>query len=82
MEVKTQTIGKKLDGKQVTITRQVDEILTEQDIIQKKNQLQMQQTEIKRQMQILKDKYSEVEASIAEYDEALQQFSNGLPDIE
>ena len=84
MKGKFETISKKLSksGDSVVITRQLEEELNEQDIIQRKNKCIVQQLNIQKQMEQFKYQYEIVTATIVECDEVLQQFSKELPDIE
>lgn len=76
MEIITTTLDKKSDGKIVTIKRQVEEKLTKTDVLQRKSQLQFQAEDIKRQLQLVKQRHDETMAAIAECDELLQTFDD------
>lgn len=75
------TISQELQGNSFMVKKEVIETLTEQDLIQRKNQLSFQQSQIKLQMQQLKDAYDQATADIADCDNMLKQF-NTIPTLD
>lgn len=70
------TISEKMEGTTLKVVREVTELLTEQDIQQRRSQLSYQLTQLKQQMQQLKAGYAQTETDILACDAQLAQFAN------
>ena len=77
-----QTIGSSVENGKITLTKQFNETLTELDIINRKNAILAQQTNIKNQMQNLKSQYENLTVQTIELDKLLEQISTELPTLE
>ena len=69
------TISEIMEGATLKVVKEVTELLTEQDIQQRRSQLSYQLTQIKQQMQQLKDAYIKTETDISACDAQLAQFT-------
>jgi hypothetical protein len=77
---RTTRIERTVDGR-LTLFREIEEQFTENEMQQKRSHLIAQATEIKRQAVLMKQRYDEVMAQVAEVDVYLTQFPEGVPDI-
>lgn len=81
-EYNVKNTQKTCDGKRAVITRVIEEIVTEVDVLQKINQLQYKLTDIKKQMEALSAQYTQTLQDIDEQQQLLNQFNTGMPTLQ
>lgn len=74
MNQKVDTLSQTVNGDTATVVTQVTYTITEQDIVQKNQQLIYQQVQIKQQIRLLTSQYNAIAEQIKSNNELLEQF--------
>ena len=82
METNTTIISTSINGDNISITKQVEESMSQSELINKKNNLTYQQIAIKNQVSALIKQHEDIKTEINHIDLLLQEFETPIQNIE